>query len=92
MPTLGWPANGISALGVKMRTSAVCAGSLGGSTKVVSARLNSAAIACICAVVEALRIGDDGQRVAAELAVGEDVDGGEFEFHGADPSGSPRMA
>ena len=50
VPTLGWPANGISALGVKMRTSAVCAGSLGGSTKVVSARLNSAAIDCICSV------------------------------------------
>src|SRR5580692_2443855 len=30
-----------------MRTSAVLAGSFGGSTKVVSARLNSAAIACI---------------------------------------------
>ena len=42
--------------------------------------------------LEALRIGDDGQRVAAESAVGEDVDGGEFDFHGADPSCSPRMA
>ena len=42
--------------------------------------------------LEALRIGDDGQRVAAESAVGEDVDGGEFDFHGADPSGSPRRA
>ena len=51
VPTLGWPAKGISALGVKMRTWAVCAGSFGGSTKVVSARLNSAAMACICSVV-----------------------------------------
>src|ERR1700692_2965737 len=47
VPTLGWPANGISARGVKMRTRAVCSGACGGSTKVVSARLNSAAIACI---------------------------------------------
>src|ERR1700704_3418887 len=31
-----------------MRTSAVCAGFFGGSTNVVSARLNSAAMACIC--------------------------------------------
>jgi hypothetical protein len=26
-------------------------------------------------------IGHDGQRIAAELAVGEDIDGGELEFH-----------
>src|ERR1700682_661477 len=48
VPTLGWPANGISARGVKMRTCAVCSGTCGGRTKVVSARLKSAAIACIC--------------------------------------------
>ena len=36
VPTFGWPANGISAPGVKMRTLRVCAGSSGGSTKVVS--------------------------------------------------------
>src|ERR1700753_1212670 len=48
---LGWPANGISAFGVKMRTCAACTGSFGGSTKVVSDRLNSAAIACIRSVV-----------------------------------------
>jgi trans-2,3-dihydro-3-hydroxyanthranilate isomerase len=35
---------------VAARLAAVCAGSLGGSTKVVSARLNSAAIDCICSV------------------------------------------
>src|SRR6185312_13905205 len=48
VPILGWPANGISARGVKMRTCAVCAAALGGRTNVVSARLNSAATACIC--------------------------------------------
>ena len=36
---------------------------------------------------QALGVGDDGQRIAAERPVGEHVDGGEFEFHGADPSG-----
>jgi len=30
---------------------------------------------------QAAGIGDDGQGIAAELAVGEDVDGGEIEFH-----------
>ena len=30
---------------------------------------------------QSLGIGDDGQRVAPELAVGEDVDGDEIEFH-----------
>src|ERR1700761_9454210 len=34
-----------------MRTCAVCALSFGGSTKVVSDRLNSPAIACICSAV-----------------------------------------
>jgi hypothetical protein len=49
VPTLGWPANGISARRLKMRTRAVFAGSAGGSTKVVSLRLNSDASACISA-------------------------------------------
>jgi hypothetical protein len=49
VPTLGWPANGISRVRVKMRTRAVCAGSSGGRTNVVSLRLNSAASDCISA-------------------------------------------
>ena len=36
VPTLGCPANGSSCAGPKMRTRAVCAGSSGGRTKVVS--------------------------------------------------------
>ena len=36
VPMLGCPANGISAVGTKMRTRAVWAGSAGGRTKVVS--------------------------------------------------------
>src|SRR5687767_1541598 len=41
VPTVGCPANGSSALGVKMRTRQ------GGNTNVVSGKLNSRAIACI---------------------------------------------
>jgi hypothetical protein len=47
VPTLGWPANGISAVRLKIRTRAVCAGSSGGRTKVVSLRFISAARLCI---------------------------------------------
>ncbi len=50
MPTLGWPANGSSSAGVKMRTRASPSPS-GGSTKVVSERFISLAIACICTAV-----------------------------------------
>src|SRR5215472_165509 len=57
VPIFGCPANGNSARGVKMRTCAVCARSCGGSTKVVSARLNSPAIACICVPVSAVASG-----------------------------------
>ena len=32
---------------------------------------------------EAARVRHDGERIAAELPIGEDVDGGEIEFHGA---------
>src|SRR5471030_1387736 len=47
VPTLGWPANGISVLRLKMRTRALFALSAGGRTNVVSLRLNSAARDCI---------------------------------------------
>ena len=45
-PTLGWPAKGISFVGVKIRTRRVCPASAG-STKVLSEKLNSRAICCI---------------------------------------------
>jgi hypothetical protein len=48
-PTVGCPAKGISAFGVKMRTLAVWAGSSGVWTKIVSDRLNCRAMVCICA-------------------------------------------
>jgi hypothetical protein len=47
VPTLGWPANGISLVRLKIRTRAVFAAFSGGTTKVVSLRLNSAARDCI---------------------------------------------
>ncbi len=49
VPTVGWPANGSSIFGVKMRSRQVWAASSGGSTKVVSARLNSRAMVCMAA-------------------------------------------
>ena len=74
VPTLGWPANGISAVRLKMRTRAVFAGSAGGRTKVVSLRLNSAASDCISPSLRPSRVGKHRQRIAAEAPVGEDVD------------------
>ncbi len=47
VPTLGWPANGTSVVGVKMRTRRVCPRSAG-STNALSEKLNSRAICCIC--------------------------------------------
>ena len=48
MPPVGWPANGSSRPGVKMRTFLAARGSVGGSTKTVSERLNSRAIFWNC--------------------------------------------
>ena len=47
VPSVGWPANGISNVGVKMRTRALARSE--GRTKVVSDRLNCSASACIVA-------------------------------------------
>ena len=47
VPMVGWPANGSSAAGVKMRTFAACLESSGGSTKVVSEKFISCAIRCM---------------------------------------------
>src|SRR5579863_511034 len=46
-PTVGWPANGSSRLGVKILTRALLTAFLGSNTNTVSDRLNSAAIACM---------------------------------------------
>ncbi len=62
-----------------MRTRAWWRGSSGGRTKVVSDRLNSAAIACISRFRQPPRVGKHGQRVAPEAAVGEHVHGDELE-------------
>jgi hypothetical protein len=47
VPTVGCPAKGNSARGVKMRNFLAPCALAGGSTNTVSERLNSAAIACI---------------------------------------------
>ena len=47
VPTLGCPAKGTSIEGVKIRTLRVCPAS-GGNTNVLSEKLNSRAICCIC--------------------------------------------
>src|SRR4051794_36053058 len=51
VPMDGWPANGSSTDGVKMRARYVAAVEVGVSTNVVSDKLNSRAIDCICAPV-----------------------------------------
>ena len=52
VPTVGCPANGNSAAGVKMRSLARCAEFSGGSTNTVSGRLNSRAIACMASLLK----------------------------------------
>ncbi len=47
VPTVGWPANGTSRAGVKIRTRAAQSERVGGSTNVVSERFISRATACI---------------------------------------------
>ena len=47
MPMVGWPANGISLPGVKMRTLNRASARSGGNRNTVSDRLNSRAIFCM---------------------------------------------
>ena len=84
VPIVGWPAKGSSRPGVKMRTRAECAGFSGFRTNTVSDRLSSRAIACICSAVEPVGIVDDGERIAAETAVGEHVERVEGQRHAGD--------
>ena len=72
VPSVGWPANGISNVGVKMRTRAVA--TVDGSTNVVSERLNCSASACIVASSSPRRVLEHAQRVAGEHGFGEHVD------------------
>jgi len=57
VPIVGWPAKAISVRGVKMRTRRVWRGSAGGSTKVVSAKLNSRASVCMARSLSRARPG-----------------------------------
>ena len=74
MPTFGWPANGISARGVKIRTRAVFAGSSGGNTKRCLGEIELVRDGLHLSVRKTARIGNDRHRVAAELPISEDVD------------------
>ena len=56
VPTFGCPANGNSVVGVKIRTLRVCPASAG-STNVLSEKLNSLAICCICSADRPLASG-----------------------------------
>ena len=57
VPIFGWPANGTSIEGVKIRTFRVFPFS-GGKTNVLSEKLNSLAICCICLSVSPLASGN----------------------------------
>ena len=72
VPSVGWPANGISKVGVKMRTCAVA--TVDGSTNVVSDRLNCSASACIVASSSPRAVLEHAERVAGERRFGEHVD------------------
>ena len=74
VPTVGWPAKGSSCAGVKMRALAECAGFSAGSTKTVSERLNSRAIACIAALSRPSEIEHDGKRISRQRTVGENIE------------------
>ena len=66
VPTVGWPANGSSRAGVKMRSRARCSGSSGGNTNTVSGRLNSRAIVCIAAVSRPSGLQHHRERIAGK--------------------------
>ena len=73
-PSVGWPAKGISKVGVKMRT---CASPFGRQDE---RRLGQVELQCQRLhrrVVHAARIFEDGQRIAGERRLGEDVDDAE---------------
>ena len=74
VPMVGCPAIGISSPGVKIRMRTSVSGVSGGSTKVVSEKFISLAIACIVSVGQAAAVEEDGELVAAEQAIGEDVE------------------
>ena len=61
-----------------------------GSTNTVSGRLNSRAIACMAAVVEAVGLEHDGQRIAGEALRGENVEGEVAAAHVRPHKGSAR--
>ena len=64
VPSVGCPANGISKVGVKIRTRALAL--LEGRMNVVSDRLNCRASACIVSIIEGGPVLEYAQRIARE--------------------------
>ena len=74
---VGWPANGTSRAGVKMRTRGRALRPRGRQEEGRLREVHLARDRLHLGVAEPVRVEDDGQRIAAEDAVGEDVDLGE---------------
>ena len=73
LPIVGWPAIGSSSPGVKIRIRTSVPAVSGGSTNVVSEKFISLAIACIVSAGQSAAVENDGELIAAEEMVGEDV-------------------
>ena len=73
LPITGCPAIGNSVPGVKMRMRTSVPAASAGRMNVHSEKFISLVIACICVGREPARVVEDGELVAFELAVGEDV-------------------
>ena len=73
LPIVGCPAIGSSVPGVKMRMRMSVPAASAGRMKVHSEKFISLVIACICGGRESARVVEDGELVAFEHRVGEDV-------------------
>ena len=73
VPITGWPAKGISMVGVKMRTRAVWAVSSGGIDEGDLGEVELGRDGLQVGLGQGGGVGEDGQLVAAEAGVGEDV-------------------
>ena len=86
VPMVGWPANGNSRPGVKIRILAEWAGFLGSNTNTVSDRLNSRAILCMRAPSRPSQSSTTASGLPASACVSEDVERIEAARHGETPS------
>ena len=75
VPTLGWPANGISAVRWKIADAGIVGRIVGGQHEGGLAVVHLRRQGLHLRVGHPARVGEDRERIAAEGAVGEDVDG-----------------